>query len=137
MPLEPAAFPRLRVSSSIMFRNAGEASTATTIAAEPAAANAASGHTPTRRDTSRETPFASTSTSPTLSRVTKVDAIPARLRSMNSTRLKWVPTATISSAPRCVGELERDVLADSGRRHGVEGEAERTSRSEPGARPSA
>ena len=66
----------------------------------PATANVTSGQIPTRGETSRETPFASTSDSPTLSRVTNVDAMPARLRSMNSTRLKWVPTATISSAPR-------------------------------------
>ena len=55
---------------------------------------------PTRGETRRDTPFASTSDSPTLSRVTNVEAMPARLRSMNSTRLKCVPTATISSAPR-------------------------------------
>ena len=36
---------------------------------------------------------------PTLSRVTKVDDIPAWLRSRNSSRLKWVPTATMK-APR-------------------------------------
>ena len=47
----------------------------------------------------RETPFASTRISPTFSRVTNVDDIPARSRSRNSIRLKCVPTATMSSAP--------------------------------------
>ena len=48
---------------------------------------------------SRETPLASTSLSPTRSRVRKVEAIPPRPLSRNSTRPKWVPTATMSSAP--------------------------------------
>ena len=61
--------------------------------------NAISGHTPTWRLTSLDTPFASTSSSPTLSLVKNVDDIPARFRSRNSIMLKWVPTATISSAP--------------------------------------
>ena len=56
-----------RVVDSMTFRSAGEASTATTIAAIPVAANTAIGQTPTRLLTSRETPFASTSDSPTLS----------------------------------------------------------------------
>ena len=77
----------------------GRGSTATTIAAIPATTKTTSGQMPTRRLTRRETPFASTRISPTFSRVTNVDDMPARLRSRNSTRLKCVPTATISSAP--------------------------------------
>ena len=88
------------MSDWITLRSAGETRTATTTALIPAAAKVTSGQMPMRGETSRETPFASTSDSPTLSRVTNVEAMPARFRSMNSTRLKWVPTATISSAPR-------------------------------------
>jgi hypothetical protein len=40
---------------------------------------------PIRRLTSRETPLASIRISPTFSRVTNVDDMPARLRSRNST----------------------------------------------------
>src|SRR5207249_3344133 len=47
----------------------------------------------------RLTPLASTSLPPTLSRVRKVEAIPPRPLSRNSTRVAWVPTATMSAAP--------------------------------------
>ena len=80
---------------------------------------------PIRGETSRDTPLASTSASPTLRRVTNVEAMPARFRSMNSTRLKCVPTATISSAPRSCASIERDVLADPGRRDRCEREPQR------------
>ena len=69
----------------ITFRSAGEATIATTIPARPAAAIETSGHTPIRLETSCDTPFASTRISPTFSRVTNVDDIPARLRSRNDT----------------------------------------------------
>ncbi len=98
-PYSPSAFPRSRTSTSMALRNEGEATIAATTARRPAAQTRTSGQIPIRRLTSRDTPFASTSTSPTFSRATNVDAIPARSRSRNSTRLKWVPTATISSAP--------------------------------------
>src|SRR4051794_10725948 len=84
---------------SMKCRRPGEARIATTTAARPAAMNAISGQSPTSRLARRETPFASTRISPTFSLVTKVEDIPARSRSRNSIRLKWVPTATISSAP--------------------------------------
>src|SRR3954447_3319542 len=48
---------------------------------------------------SRLTPLASTSLPPTRSRVRNVLAMPDRPLSRNSTRVAWVPTATMSSAP--------------------------------------
>src|SRR5690606_36253151 len=45
------------------------------------------------------TPLASTSIGPTFIRTRKVDAIPARPLSRNSTMELWVPTATINSQP--------------------------------------
>ena len=88
-----------RLTSSMTWRSCGETRMAVTIAPKPASASTTSGQTPTRRLTSRDTPFASTRMSPTFRRVTKVDAMPERSRSRNSIRFRCVPTATISSAP--------------------------------------
>ena len=131
----PSALPIERPSDWITFRSAGETSTATTTALIPATANVTSGQIPTRGETSRETPFASTSDSPTLRRVTNVDAMPARLRSMNSTRLKWVPDRDDQLGAALVGEQERDVLADPRRRHRRVREPERRQPLRPGRSP--
>ena len=48
----------------------------------------------------RETPLASTRTSPTRNRTRKVLAIPIRPLSRNSRRFPWLPTATIRFALR-------------------------------------
>src|SRR3954453_11532958 len=87
------------VSRPISRLSVGEATIATSMAARPVRAKVTKGIKPTRRETRRETPFASIRISPTFRRVTKVDDISARFRSRNSIRLKCVPTATISSAP--------------------------------------
>ena len=60
---------------------------------------------------SRLTPLASTSTGPSRSRVRKVDAMPRRPLSRNSTIVACVPTATISVGARFVREQQRGVLA--------------------------
>ena len=93
---EAPAQKRRSASTSKRFRSAGDARTATRSAASAASDRRTNGQTPTLRAHEAETPFASTRISPTLRRVTKVDDIPSRSRSRNSTRLKWVPTATMS-----------------------------------------
>src|SRR5690242_13112386 len=62
-------------------RRSGDAATATTTAPRPARAKVTGGHRPTRRETMRDTPFASIKISPSFSRVTKVEDMPARFRS--------------------------------------------------------
>src|SRR5699024_9416251 len=78
--------------------NSVEAS-ATTIASSPASASSTICQVEIRVRYSWETPLASMSLEPTRSRVRKVEAMPARPLSRNSTSVAWVPTATMSSAP--------------------------------------
>ena len=54
---------------------------------------------PTRGETSRRRPSRRRAISPTLSRVTNVDAMPGAVALEELDRLKCVPTATISWAP--------------------------------------
>ena len=103
----------------------------TTIAPRPATREqrrAAS--SPTRRLTSRETPFASTRISPTFSRVTNVDDMPARFALEELDQVEVRADGDDQLGALLVREQQRDVLADPRRRH-RRGTARRARRAAP------
>ena len=73
------------------------------------------------------------SLSPTFNRVKNVDDIPSRFRSRNSSRLKCVPTATISSAPFSWASRMATSSLIPGEGKTEDGSPSRSIRSRPGA----
>ena len=107
-----------------------------TIAPKPASASTKSGQTPTRRLTSRDTPFASTRISPTFRRVTNVDAMPGAVALEELDQVQVRPDGDDQLRALLEREQQREVLADPGRRHGVvRARRARSSRAAPGAFP--
>src|SRR5262245_10185530 len=126
-----------RCASSSMKRwRSDDTATAATRAPSPPKTKRNIGPSPARPRKRLDTPRASMSLSPTFRRVKKVDDIPARFRSRNSSRLKWVPTATMSSAPfSCASRMATSSLIP-GEGRTAEGRPNRSMRSRPGACPS-
>ena len=89
------------------------------------------------RLTSRDTPFASTRISPTFSRVTNVEDMPARFALEELDQVEVRADRDDQLRALLVREQQREVLADPGRRDGlVRRRRAARSRSAPGASPS-